>query len=212
MPTAVSPSRIRDSRRACDHGVAHAIVGPRHEHSGRLVELVDRAAGVGLRQLDCVGDDGHQHGLEVQRGADRLADFPERAHFLDGARERLGARLELLEQPHVLDGDHRLIGEGVKQLDVLCGKRRPPVRATRRSRRWDGRRAAAGRRGWSGRSPPAPTPWRHTARRPRYRESGKTYGPRWRGRSRFRESREAESVVHTQRRHRSSGRGARRGG
>ena len=27
------------------------------------------------------------------------------------------------EQPHVLDGDHRLIGEGVDQLDLLVGER-----------------------------------------------------------------------------------------
>ena len=76
---------------------------PRHEHSLDLVELVDRAARVGLRQLDGVGDDGQQHGIEVERRADRLADFAQRAHFLDRARERLGARLDLLEQAHVLD-------------------------------------------------------------------------------------------------------------
>ena len=75
MPTAVSPSRIRDSRSIRDHGVAHAKIGPRLEYSGCLVELVDRAARIGLRQLDGVGDDGHQHGLEVQGGTDRPADF-----------------------------------------------------------------------------------------------------------------------------------------
>ena len=26
--------------------------------------------------------------------------------------------LEFLEQPHVLDGDHRLVGEGFEQLDL----------------------------------------------------------------------------------------------
>ena len=75
-----------------DIGVAHAVAGPRLEHFGGLVELVDRAARVGLRQLDGVGDDGHQHGLEVQGRADRPADFAEGVHFLDRARERLGAR------------------------------------------------------------------------------------------------------------------------
>jgi hypothetical protein len=33
------------------------------------------------------------------------------------------ARLQLLEQPHVLDGDHGLVGEGLEQRDVLVGER-----------------------------------------------------------------------------------------
>ena len=33
-----------------------------------------------------------------------------------------GARLHLLEQPHILDGDHRLVGEGLQQLDLARGK------------------------------------------------------------------------------------------
>ena len=28
----------------------------------------------------------------------------------------------VLEQPHVLDGDHRLVGEGFKQLDLRRGE------------------------------------------------------------------------------------------
>ena len=41
--------------------------------------------------------------------------------------QRLGqfarARLHLVEQPHVLDRDHRLVGEGCDQLDLLVGER-----------------------------------------------------------------------------------------
>ena len=33
------------------------------------------------------------------------------------------ARLHLVEQAHVLDGDHRLVGEGRDQLDLLVGER-----------------------------------------------------------------------------------------
>ena len=33
------------------------------------------------------------------------------------------ARLHLVEQPHVLDRDHRLVGEGGEQLDLLVGER-----------------------------------------------------------------------------------------
>ena len=31
-----------------------------------------------------------------------------------------GARLHLVEQPHILDGDHRLVGEGLDELDLPC--------------------------------------------------------------------------------------------
>jgi hypothetical protein len=51
-----------------------------------------------------------------------LADLPERLEFLDGPSQLLGARLEFLEQANVLDGDHRLVGEGLKQLDLLVGE------------------------------------------------------------------------------------------
>ena len=41
--------------------------------------------------------------------------------------QRLGqlarARLHLVEQPHVLDRDHRLVGEGRDQFDLLVGER-----------------------------------------------------------------------------------------
>jgi hypothetical protein len=40
------------------------------------------------------------------------------SEFLDLAR----ARLDLVEQPHVLDRDHRLVGEGGDQLDLLIGE------------------------------------------------------------------------------------------
>ena len=69
-----------------------------------------------------MGDDGHQHGVEVERRTDRLADFAQRAHFFDRARERLGARLELLEHADVFDSDHRLIGERLEERDLAVGK------------------------------------------------------------------------------------------
>ena len=40
----------------------------------------------------------------------------------------------LVEQPRVLDGDHRLVGEGRHQLDLLVGER-ADLRRQRRSRR-----------------------------------------------------------------------------
>ena len=44
--------------------------------------------------------------------------------------------LEFLEQPHVLDGDHRLIGEGFEKLDLPVRKRLNFSRRIK-SRRWE---------------------------------------------------------------------------
>ena len=53
--------------------------------------------------------------------------------------QRLGqvarARLHLVEQPHVLDRDHRLVGEGGDQLDLLVGERPHVWRVERHARR-----------------------------------------------------------------------------
>ena len=50
---------------------------PQEEPLGRLVILVDRAT-VCPRELVGVGDDGGEHGLQLQRRADRAADLAER--------------------------------------------------------------------------------------------------------------------------------------
>ena len=63
-------------------------------------------------RCDGAVDNGLQHNLQIERRADRPADFAERG-------EVAVARLHFLEQPRVLDGDHRLVGEGLDQLDLL---------------------------------------------------------------------------------------------
>ena len=60
------------------------------------------------------------------------------------------ARLQLLEQPHVLDGDHRLVGEGLEQPDLPVGERLDLASASRRSRRSARPPAASARPGRSG--------------------------------------------------------------
>ena len=57
-----------------------------------------------------------QHRLDVRR---RAGD-----HTQDLTRRRLLLQrfLEFLEQPHILDGDHRLVGEGFKKLDLRRGE------------------------------------------------------------------------------------------
>ena len=57
-----------------------------------------------------------KHRLNIRRRAgDDTQDLARRRLLL----QRL---LEFLEQPHVLDGDHRLVGEGFKKLDLRRGE------------------------------------------------------------------------------------------
>ena len=66
-----------------------------------------------------------EHRLRVgDRAADHLQD-------LAGRRLLLERLLRLVEQPHVLDRDHRLVGEGLQQLDLLLAERPADSRGRR---------------------------------------------------------------------------------
>ena len=65
------------------------------------------------------------HGAPDDRVEDRLHVGRRAAdHAQDLARRRQVAvpSLQLVEQPHVLDGDHRLIGEGLEERDLVVGE------------------------------------------------------------------------------------------
>ena len=63
--------------------------------------------------MDGALDNGLQHDLQIECRADRAADLAQ-------CGEVAVARLHLLEQPRVLDGDDGLVGEGLDQLDLPC--------------------------------------------------------------------------------------------
>ena len=69
-----------------------------------------------------------EHGTKLAR---RARDDPEhlggRGLLFQCFAELASARLLSLEQAHVFDCDHRLVGEGLEQLNVLIGERRDPV-------------------------------------------------------------------------------------
>ena len=68
-------------------------------------------------------DDGVEDRLHVRgRAADDAEHLGRCRLMLQGLAQFCVALLEFLEQPHVLDGDHGLVGEGFKQLDLLFGK------------------------------------------------------------------------------------------
>ncbi len=120
-PTAPSPKGIAAARATSVELRVEALRRAQVEDALRLVVLVD-AAPVGAGQEVGARHDGRQHRLEVERGADRLADRAQGLQLLDGPREVLRACLQLPEQPRVLDRDHRLARERRDELDLLFGE------------------------------------------------------------------------------------------
>ena len=87
-----------------------------------FVVLVDGSA-IGPAKLDSVRGDARQHGLKVESRAYRLTDFAERFELAHRACQFVGSLIQFFEQPHVLDGDHGLVGEGLEKSDLLVGER-----------------------------------------------------------------------------------------
>jgi hypothetical protein len=109
--------------------------------SARVLEVVGRGA-IGSAELEHLAiesmdgaplgpaespgvlDDGLQHRLQPERRAGHcLQDVAERRLLLQRRGQVSIARLELLEESRVLDGDHGLVGKGLKQRDLLVRER-----------------------------------------------------------------------------------------
>ena len=69
-----------------------------------------------------------EHGVEVECRAERPADIAERRELRHRARQLGRPGFELVEQAHVLDGDDRLVGEGLEQGDLPVVKGRSSAR------------------------------------------------------------------------------------
>ena len=118
---ALAPSEP-DPAPQLDVLVVEVVRGAKDELLGRLIVLINGAT-VGARELDSPGHDGRQHSLQVQRRANCLPDLSQRLQLPNRSRQLQSPRLELRKQPHVLDRDHRLLGEGLEQLDLLVRER-----------------------------------------------------------------------------------------
>jgi hypothetical protein len=83
------------------------------------VEPIDVAV-LGTAQQDRTLDQGLQDRLDVEGGAaNQLQDFARSRLLLQRLRQLAVPSLELREQAHVFDRDHRLGGECLRQLDLL---------------------------------------------------------------------------------------------
>ena len=97
-------AQLLDDLGSCAVDAAH------DEPAVPFVVLHDRAA-VGAGQCDRTLGDRVENVLEVEGGADRLADRAERLQLVDLAGQLRSPRLELLDQTDAVDGDGRLNGE-----------------------------------------------------------------------------------------------------
>src|SRR5215472_3009898 len=67
---------------------------------------------------------GGKHWLQVDRRArDDLENVTGRGLIIESLLELALLGLHLIEQPHVLDRDHRLVGEGCDEIDFLLSER-----------------------------------------------------------------------------------------
>ena len=89
----------------------------RAEHAIERLGVLLQRLGI-LPQHLADADDG------VERRAQLVAHIGEELRLVLARLGELAALvLDFVEQPHVLDRDHRLVGEGRDQLDLLVGER-----------------------------------------------------------------------------------------
>ena len=94
---------------------------PQPKHLRDLVVLED-GAGVGPGQLAGASHDRLEHRVQIEGRTERPPHIAERPKLAHGARQVLGPGFEFREQPHVLDGDHGLVGECFRKRDLLVGE------------------------------------------------------------------------------------------
>ena len=95
---------------------------------GRRMELVigpaEKDSKLGLADARCVIQHCLEHRLQLaRRTGNDLQHLARRGLLLQRLAEIVGALAQFVEQPRVLDRDHRLRGEILHQLDLLAGKR-----------------------------------------------------------------------------------------
>jgi hypothetical protein len=79
---------------------------------------------LGPADAGCARQHCLEHRLQLaRRAADDLQDLRGRGLLLQRLAQLARARLHLVKQPRVFDGDHRLVGKGGEQPDLLLRER-----------------------------------------------------------------------------------------
>ena len=110
----IAQKGFRESRRQVEHrGAAEAAA---------FIE--NQEAELGIADPAGTRQDGAEHRIEFAgRAADDLQHLGRRGLMLQRFAQIGGLRLHLVEQAGVLDRDHRLVGEGLHQIDLARGER-----------------------------------------------------------------------------------------
>src|SRR5262249_12529375 len=87
----------------------------------KLIVLIDRPT-ISPSELASTLGNRVEHRPQIQRRTYGLADLSKRRQFFDGACQISCPLLQLCKEPHVLDSDDRLVGEGLEQCDLLIGE------------------------------------------------------------------------------------------
>ncbi len=106
-------------REELDIGLRIADRGPR---AVLIAHAAHDESHVGIAEQRGGVDEGIEHRLQVEgRAADGLQHIADRGLLLQRFAQLLGARRHLVEQPRVLDRDHRLVGESAQQIGMVFG-------------------------------------------------------------------------------------------
>jgi hypothetical protein len=108
---------------ALEHRRARVVVVSGHRPVIAFVVRPQHRRARGAGEARRVVEQRLQHLVELESGtADELQHFGGRCLLLEGLAEVAIARLELPEQPHVLDRDHRLVGERLEKFELLISE------------------------------------------------------------------------------------------
>ena len=99
-----------DVAQLVDHPLIGSVDAPHPETALAVGVLHDRAA-IGGGELDGVHGDGREHAVDVETGADRLADLAESLQLLDLPGELRATLLQLLHELDTVDRHGGLAGE-----------------------------------------------------------------------------------------------------
>src|SRR6185503_7995253 len=117
---AAWPARVRSTKRRGTFRVQVLESADVDE----LAVVSEDSAELGVAKTQRVGRDRFEDRLHIRwRAADDAQDLAGRGLLLQRFREVAIADFQLGEEAHVLDGDHRLIGERLQQLDLGVWKR-----------------------------------------------------------------------------------------
>src|SRR6516225_8257294 len=116
---AVWPRWIRLEKFIQDFG--RKIVGRRNFQKFAIMQPDNTE--YGLAQARGALNDRIEHRLSIRwRPTDDAEDLAGRGLMLQRFRQLARARLHLVEESHILDRDHRLVGEGCGELNLLAGE------------------------------------------------------------------------------------------